>query len=588
MENFLYYLLKVVICSAMFVACYWLLLKNSRLHRWNRFYILAAVVLSITIPLMKISLVFNELNDVPLYAQQFIVDQPAEMKITGVMEEHTSSFSWEWMLYTFCSLGCFLLLVKEVKSLIRIVRLKHCAEKVSVRGIDLYCTDDGQTPFTFFRTIFWNKDISPDTEEGRCVLTHELAHVRLLHSWDKAFIRLVCCIFWMNPFFRFFCRELELVHEFAADSETIGEGDGKALSSLILCTLYPNHYHDFTSRFFQSPIKRRIAMITNQKKISSGIIRKISIIPVILVALYLFSLRVIASGPENAIIVQDDKDPLKPQNALEELVTIVAFGNTSKPVEEPAPVSFSRKNPKSGVFTYNEVEVKPTYNGKAAGEGFREYMARNLTYPPTAIEVGQKGKVIVSFIVDENGKVTDAEAVVNPYPTLGKEVERAVKASSAWTPGKKNGKNVPVQCYAFVEFKLNGGQITKTSESADDEYLYAKVDQKPLFEGRNADESFREFINKNTIYPPDALKNNNGGRVYVEFVIDKNGDVKNAKVVRDPGKSLSEEALRVVNSSPRWTPGKMNGKNVNVRYAFPIVFKLQGDKKSDSSETSKL
>ena len=96
----------------------------------------------------------------------------------------------------------------------------------------------------------------------------------------------------------------------------------------------------------------------------------------------------------------------------------------------------------------------------------------------------------------------------------------------------------------------------------------------PKFQGKGADE-FRLFIQKNLKYPEEAQKQEIDGRVFVSFVIDKNGNVRNVKIERGVHSALDEEAIRVVKLSPKWEPGKNEGEFANVQYTFPIVFKLK-------------
>ena len=245
MTVFLFYLLKVIVCSALFAGCYWWILRNRGFYHWNRFHIVASVALSIIIPLLDISIPVMQkvIPSATYYSTYFVMDHVEEVAVP--VQATAPSFNWEWTGWIFFVSIVLSLLVKEIISFARILRLKRCSERICIPETVLYCTDDASAPFTFFRNIFWKKGISVDSGEGRCMLRHELAHVRLGHCWDKALMQFVCCIFWMNPFFILFRRELELVHEFAADSESSAE----ELSSLILCTLYPNYYHDFTSRF---------------------------------------------------------------------------------------------------------------------------------------------------------------------------------------------------------------------------------------------------------------------------------------------------------------------------------------------------
>jgi TonB family protein len=104
--------------------------------------------------------------------------------------------------------------------------------------------------------------------------------------------------------------------------------------------------------------------------------------------------------------------------------------------------------------------------------------------------------------------------------------------------------------------------------------VFDVVDVMPKFNGKSADE-FRYFIQQNLKYPVSAKKKNEQGRVFVSFVVDKEGQVKNVKIERGVSPSLDQEAIRVVKSSPNWEPGTKGGIKVNVQYTFPIFFKLK-------------
>ena len=119
-------------------------------------------------------------------------------------------------------------------------------------------------------------------------------------------------------------------------------------------------------------------------------------------------------------------------------------------------------------------------------------------------------------------------------------------------------------------------EILPPSDDIEDEaILYALVDVKPLFNGKAADIGFREYVYNNLRYPTYHFNNT---RVIIEFVIETDGSISNANIVHVFGgdePQLNAEALRVINSSPRWTPGIYNGKAVRVIYRFPVFFRLQ-------------
>jgi len=80
---------------------------------------------------------------------------------------------------------------------------------------------------------------------------------------------------------------------------------------------------------------------------------------------------------------------------------------------------------------------------------------------------------------------------------------------------------------------------------------------------------------KNIKYPKEAIEANITGKVFVQFVIEKDGSITNAKIARSASTLLDAEALRIVNNMPQWIPGKQRGKAVRVAYTLPISFSLE-------------
>ena len=112
----------------------------------------------------------------------------------------------------------------------------------------------------------------------------------------------------------------------------------------------------------------------------------------------------------------------------------------------------------------------------------------------------------------------------------------------------------------------------KFEKYSDDNFYYV-VEDMPTFQGKNKDH-FRVFIQENLKYPKIAQENGISGKVFVKFDVNSKGDVDNIVIIRGVDPSLDKEALRVVKSSPKWEPGKQRGKQVRVRFTFPIVFAL--------------
>jgi TonB family protein len=116
-------------------------------------------------------------------------------------------------------------------------------------------------------------------------------------------------------------------------------------------------------------------------------------------------------------------------------------------------------------------------------------------------------------------------------------------------------------------------EVIQQKSNSDNEEVYSIVEDMPEFPGGEL--ALRQYIANSVKYPVIAQKNGIQGKVYVTFVIGKDGSVYNVSIARSVDPSLDKEALRVVNAFPKWKPGKQRGKPVNVSYTVPINFVLE-------------
>ncbi|HLF33854.1 MAG TPA: TonB family protein [Cyclobacteriaceae bacterium] len=109
-------------------------------------------------------------------------------------------------------------------------------------------------------------------------------------------------------------------------------------------------------------------------------------------------------------------------------------------------------------------------------------------------------------------------------------------------------------------------------EEEDVEEIFTIVEQQPTPSGGMA--AFYEYVSKKIKYPSQARRMNIEGRVFVEFVVDKDGSLTEVKSIKGIGAGCDEEAVRVIQNAPKWAPGKQRGRPVKVRMVLPIIFKL--------------
>ena len=110
-------------------------------------------------------------------------------------------------------------------------------------------------------------------------------------------------------------------------------------------------------------------------------------------------------------------------------------------------------------------------------------------------------------------------------------------------------------------------------EEAEANTIFTVVEDEPEFPGGT--KALMEFISKNLRYPAFAAENGIQGRVTLSFVVEKDGSVTDIQEMRSPSEDLTKEAKRVVQSMPKWKPGKQRGKPVRVKYVLPVTFRLQ-------------
>lgn len=139
-------------------------------------------------------------------------------------------------------------------------------------------------------------------------------------------------------------------------------------------------------------------------------------------------------------------------------------------------------------------------------------------------------------------------------------------------------KLIPLVAMMVVGCHSATAQTDKTqtkqqaTEAKVDDAVFVVVEENPEFEGGMP--ALYQYLSQNIHYPKEARENHIQGKVFVSFVIEKDGTVSNAKVLRKIGGGCDEEALRVVQAMPKWKPGRQQGKPVRVQFNLPINFQL--------------
>lgn len=291
MNEALLYLLKMAACSGLFYLYYLVALRNRLFHQWNRFYLLLAVGFSMAIPLLRWNISGASDNaSAPAIRLLQVVGSAGDYLEEVTVYSHRALSTADWMMIGYAGVTV-VLLVLFFRSLLRIRLLVRTHAIQLLQKIRFINTRIPGTPFSFFNYIFWNEEIDLQSTTGQQIFQHELVHVEEKHSWDRLFLQLVLIVFWCNPFFWLMRRELKQIHEFIADRRSVGQHGAPALAAMILQSAYPNQYSQLTHSFFQTPVKRRILMLTKIQNPRLRYFGRLLALPVFAFAILAFTVK---------------------------------------------------------------------------------------------------------------------------------------------------------------------------------------------------------------------------------------------------------------------------------------------------------
>jgi TonB-dependent SusC/RagA subfamily outer membrane receptor len=405
----LYYLLQVLVCSAVLMVYYLLVLRNKKFHQYNRFYLLGVALVSWMVPLIKIFWQQERSGVRQVDLLNVVAVNNSEMEAMVTSQQH--SLDWVSLLpHLYVGISVFLAVAMLV-SLYRIYKIYTTHECSNLQQFYLVMTRVKGTPFSFFSYIFWNAEIDIQTPAGKQILQHELTHVTQYHSIDKIVIQLNLIAGWFNPFFWLLKKELDMIHEFIADKKSVEHGDAASLAQMLLTTAYPGQQFPLTNPFFFSPIKRRLKMLTNVKNPSFSYARRIVVLPLLSIVVLLFSFRTkeekmiapvsMMDTTKKVMIVQGYK--ISPQDTL-----IASKGNNKSSVVIKMDAAGGAGNAQKPLFILDGEVISESVMSVIDPNKIESI---NILKDASAVAVfGEKGKGGVVQITTKKGKTNDAPA----------------------------------------------------------------------------------------------------------------------------------------------------------------------------------
>lgn len=528
--NWAHFLLQANIYLVVFYAFYKLLLDKETYFVLNRIYLMAAGILSFGLPFIKVDWFSTQAVTQPVYDNMGQLNQLINAATTVAPEVNSLPIGQVLALIYFS--GVFLLTLRFIYQLVKVSKLL----KVNPSG----------TAFSFFKTTRMDADL----HEADTIRHHEEVHGRQYHSMDVLLIEVLGIISWFNPIIYLYKQSVKSIHEFLADEQAakyIGNKETYAL--LLVSNALGVPVNSLTNSFFNQPLlKKRIFMLHQPKSSRTALLKYGLFAPLLGLGLMLSS----ATVREN-----------------EELKSL----STQIPIEQPLAL-VTGLNPMQDDWKDFYAYLNRTIGMPKAGDG-------KVLNGSTSIRFVLKGGNIENIGIAGKPLGAGADAMVMQQILAYKRFQTAKDGNYILTVAFKDSENssskveqVSVDGYTKLD--------VVTIIAANRIYDFISIDKQPTFPGGMSE--FYNYLKKSVKFPAEAKAKNINGKVFLSFVVETDGSIEHVQVERKLGYGTDEEAVRVLEASPKWLPGIIDGRAVRVKYNIPINFNTVSTAKKDTTK----
>lgn len=473
------YVVEFAILHLLFYGIYKLMLAKETQLGFLRSFLVGSTLLSLVLPVIEIP---TKANIPTLNADAIILPM-----ITSTPSDKGFDLPWYLVLLGVVSA---IFTFKLIITLLQIYGWYRQSEVASLEEIDIRKVSGLQNSFTFLQWIF----IDPKNFENPAdIIRHEQGHAKKLHSIDLMFFHVLTIFFWWLPSVWLMIKELKTVHEFEADDYALKIDNKTYTKTLVQCTLKA-HGMDLASSFDDAPIFNRLNFMKKMKK-KISIWKVASIAAMVAVSGAMFACEEEIENEIGEIIeesnqqIEYDDDvqaaltKLERENPNEKYAVIETLIENAESVEklqaydanQIEQIFVNKKgDEKSVVMIVNQSSelfektieiqeertdavftvVEEPASFKGGVEGLSSYLSQSMKYPKQAISQGIEGKVIVEFIVETDGSITNVEVLKGIGAGCDGEAKRVIQESPNWNPGTQNGKIVRQKMIQKLTFKL--------------------------------------------------------------------------------------------------------------------------------------
>lgn len=418
LNNALLYVLETATCLAIFYLLYHFILRKERSFQYNRFYLLASILFSLSFPLINVDYnpektpaVLNSLHAVSNEVSKEPIIEPKGYYSVTVIAESEKPFLLWWeaviLLYIIGLMALGLRLFIQMRSFNEFIWYQR--HNTRYKGDHYLVNTDGHLPtFAFFNYLMWDNSLELTLEEQKQILDHEKVHIKQKHSFDIMLMESLKVIFWFNPLIYLFRNLLEEIHEYEADYKAVKANDQSTYTKLLVKLVFQKMGLQHGSFFAKNKTLKRVDMIKEQKKVN--FFKLLAPIPVAALLFFIFSCE--AKIEKNAVSVSD--------------------------------VAYVFKS-----FSENDIKPVPV-------DGFnswKNYLTENIHYQDIDAFRKLEGKVMVSFLVDYKGDVRDVRITKGIDSALDAKVAQVLKKSPKWNPGIKEGNTTATRMMVPITFR---------------------------------------------------------------------------------------------------------------------------------------
>lgn len=526
MEDFYIYIIQVSVALLVFYVLYRMLFARDTFLELRRLFLLTAVALAFSHPLITLSSLA-----VPKEVFQPIIGYADMLTVTAavvVPVREAPVYTWQNLVMVVWIGGMLVLTVRMLVQLFAVCRLAAKGRRMQWQGVKVIALQPEVAPFSFFGWIFVCPACHNEKELNE-IIAHEQTHVRQWHSLDMVLGELLCIFLWFNPVVWLLRREIRQNLEFLADKQVVRAGyNPKNYQYHLLRLSHQSTAVQIVNNFNVSSLKKRIIMMNKKRTSRIGLMKYALLIPVTGLLILAGNAQAVAERIRQYSTDQTQAEPAPEQQAVQ------AQANEERHIK--GRIVDEDGKPITGA----SIVVVGTWQGSVS-DGKGNFSVNVGDMETGKLSFSYVGKKTQSLVFDRSTKELKVKLVTDVmYLDLISVV--------GFVPDKKKSLTGP----------------------KDDEEIFVVVEDMPRFK----EGSVLKYLARQVRYPVRAQEKGIVGKVFVSFVIDKNGHVTQAEVIRSVSEELDREALRVINSMPDWIPGKQRGKPVDVKYVLPIEFSL--------------